>query len=227
MGHFKKPLPTRRIDDTAEKLSATISGIVPIFLEAIEQNANDFIQNFKQRDPTLKGRIPEWTDDLAVETYGLNRKEVALTALKAYLIFSVQEYLSIQHLLDKKGRKHLVDRMVFLLTDDRNKNCFEREWAKIVQTPGDSVRKKELFVGNLLSSLALVDSSFLADDLNKIWHHYVAPIEAMSSCVILHVDKLLNPKNHPTQEQLTDEYLLALTDFQLDRERIQQILERQ
>ena len=227
MGLFKNPLPSGQIDQTADKLSATISGIVPIFLQAITQNANDFIQNFKQRDPTLKGRIPEWTDELAVETYGLNRKEVALTALKAYLIFSVQEYLSIQHLLDKKGRKHVVDKMVFLLTDDSNKTCFERVWAKIVQTPGDSVRKKELFVGNLLSSLALVDSAFLADDLNKIWHHYVAPIEAMSSCVILHVDKLLNPRNHPTQEQLTGEYLLALSDFPLDRKSIQQILEKE
>jgi hypothetical protein len=227
MSIFKKALPSRQIDYTAEKLSATISGVVPIFLEAITQNANDFIQNFKQRDPTLKGRIPEWTDELAVETYGLNRKEVALTALKAYLIFSVQEYLSIQHLLDKKGRKQLVDRMVFLLTDDRSKNCFEKEWAKIVQTPGDNVRKKELFIGNLLSSLALVDSSFFADDLNKIWHHYVTPIEAMSSCVILHVDKVLNPRNHPTQKQLTDEYLLALSDYRLDRKGIQQILERE
>ena len=224
---FMKALPSSQIDYTAEKLSAIISGIVPIFLEAITQNANEFIQNFKRRDPTLKGRLPEWTDELAVETYGLNRKEVALTALKAYLIFSVQEYLSIQHLLDKKGRKHLVDKMIFLLTDDRSKNCFEREWAKIVQTSGDNIRKKELFVGNLLSSLGIVDSSFLAADLNTIWHHFVTPIEAMSSCVILHVDKLLNPRNHPTQEQLTGEYLLALSDFPLDRKGIQQILERE
>ncbi len=175
MSIFKKSLPSRQIDDTAEKLSATVSGIVPIFLEAIAQDASDFIQSFKQRDPTLKARVPEWTDELAVETYGLNRKEVALTALKAYLIFSVQEYLSIQHLLDRKGRKHLVDKMILLLTDDRSKNCFEREWAKIVQTLGDSVRKNELFAGNLLSSLGLVDSSFLTDDLNKICKRVANP----------------------------------------------------
>jgi hypothetical protein len=227
MSIFKKPSPPGQVEDTAVKFSATIGDVVPLFFEAFTQNASDFVQSFKRRDPTLKGRSPEWTDELAMETYGLNRKEIALTALKAYLIFSVQEYLSIQHILDKKGREHLVDRMVSLLIDDRSKNCFEKEWVKIVQTSGDNVRKKELFVGNLLNSLGLVDSSFLADDLNKIWHHYVVLIDAMSSCVILHVDKTLNPRNHPTQKQLTDEYLLASADFRLDRKGIQQILERQ
>ncbi len=226
MSIFKKALPPGRIEDIAEKLSATVRSIVPIFVEAIAQDASDFVQNFKKRDLTLKDRSPALTDELAVETYGLDRKEIALTTLTAYLIFSVKEYLSFQHILDRKSRAHLVDRMVFLLIDDKSKNCFEKEWAKIVQTPGDRIRKKELLAGNLLSSLGAVDSSFFADDLNNIWHHYVVLIEAMSSCVILHVDKTLNLGNYPAQKQLTDEYLSASADFRMDGKGIQRILER-
>jgi hypothetical protein len=162
-----------------------------------------------------------------METYGLNNKGIALTTLKAYLIFSVQEYLSIQHLLDKKDRGHLVDRMVLLLIDNRSKKCFHKEWVKIAQTSGGNIRNKELFAGNLPNSLGLVDSSVLADDLNKIWHQYVVQIEAMASCVILRVDRALNPRNLLTEKKLTDEYLLASSGFRLDRKGIQRIVERE
>jgi len=227
MSIFKKPFPSGQLEDAAARLSATIRDIVPIFFEALTQNASDFVQGFKRRDPALKGRSTEWTEELAMEAYGLNRKEIALTTLKACVVFSVQQYLSIQHILDKEGRGYLVDRMVFLLIDATSKKLFEKEWVKTAQTPGDKIRKTELFVGNLLSSLGLVDSSFLPDDLNKIWHHYVVLIEAMSGCVILHVDKMLNPGNYLGQKKLTDEYLLASSDFRLDRKGIQQILERE
>ena len=77
-------------------------------LKPIAQDASDFIQIFKTPDLTLKDRSPALTDELVVETYGLNRMEIALTTLTGYLIFSIKEYLSIQHILDEKSRTHFL-----------------------------------------------------------------------------------------------------------------------
>ncbi len=223
MSLFKKAVPPEPLDDTAKKLSATIDSLVPIFVDAIAQNGTDFIKDFKRRDIMLESHLQPVTDELALKTYGLNRKEMALVTLKAYLVFVTQAYLSVQHIFKRENRQTLIDKMILLLIDDRSKSFFQSEWAKLVHTLGDNTRKEELLVGDLLASLGLVDSSFFAQDLNAIWSRHVPLIETLSGILILRIDRMLNPKNYPAQRKLVEDHLSALSSFKIDRDNIQRI----